>query len=237
MKVEKMLSVLMALFLFFSVSPNVAADEEIEILGEYNMSRDEIDFTVSDSCSGHVCFNQATACEDGGFAIYTNYTNLTDSSQKGRFERVYIDIYNAAGELQKEISFDYTYNLAIKLLEDSIEIYLNTTLISYNWQSDEFTAYRIPANSLQESGLYRTLHASKFKSGEWEYQCRQSFYGYSVLTRENGEETQTLLSYPGTGFQIGLTTIPTIPLILAMVCLVLFGSWIIKTKRKQGRKD
>lgn len=209
-----------------------AAKASISKSGPYDFSRERIGFEVSDTCSGHVCFAQVSVREDGWFATYTNFTKTDDPLKDSPFGRVYVDIFNEEGILQKEITFQYGNSIGIILLEETVEIYMDTMLLSYNWERDELEMYVIPSHSLSKSGLYLELHASKFQVGEWTYKCkRRSIEGYALLTRENGETTQTLLSYAGTGFQVGEWILPFVPTVSLIILATVFIPTIIK-KRK-----
>lgn len=206
----KKLVLLLVLVLLVSLPVQAAVRDEISLLHEYAFSREDVNFTVSDTCTGHSCFNQVSVREDGWFATYTQMEQEESQPTSGMFSQVYIDIFDAEAQLQKEISFEYSYNVAIELMANTVDIYLDGVLISYDWETDELTAWRIPADALTTSGLYLKLHQPQFQVGEWSYRCERTYYGYATLTRENRNITEILLAYPGNGVEFGHTSVTPI---------------------------
>lgn len=239
MKVNRILrlcAISIVWMLIISFSCQAAVRDDISILSEYSFSREEVEFTVSDTCSGHSCFDQVSLREDGWFATYTQMTGDGTQAQEGMFSRVYIDIFDSKGNIQKEIRFKYSGNVAIELLTKTVDIYLSHILLSYNWETDELEAWTIPEQSLTSSGLYFKLHADRFQQGEWIYRCHRTTHGYSELTRENGETKETLLSYSGNGVALkGEYLSPMVTGICVAALMFLAGFlWKIYKKKDKG---
>ncbi len=222
---------LLTLLILTLPSVEAAAYENIEVIAQYPAEQENIGFIVSNECSGHSCFNQVYIRSDGWFATYTNFSQDALSSGDSPYGKVYIDVYNADAQLQFEISVNTTENVGIILLDDTVEIYLYSSLLSYNWEKDKLNAYLIPAHALHDSGLYNELHKANFQIGEWTYHCKTGFPGYTRLTRENGSEKQVLLSY--TGFQVGGVSVsPMVIGVSAGVIAVLLSMLVKKYKKK-----
>jgi hypothetical protein len=214
-------------------SAQAAVKDEISILNEYSFSREAVGFTVSNTCSGHSSFNQVSVREDGWFATYTQMTGDGTEQLEGMFSRVYIDIFDSNGKLQKEITFAYSGNVAIELLSDTIDIYIKEVLLSYNWETDELLSWKIPENALTNSGLYLKMHKDHFQQGEWTYRCHRTTYGYAKLTRENDTRSEILLSYTGNGTRLGNQFVsPIVTGGIAAGLIVLFGFLRKRRKRK-----
>lgn len=164
----------------------------IEILGEYQLP-EELSIHFSDVCSGHSSFKQATAREDGWFAVCSLHTN-TDSREQ-IYSLHYVDIYDNNGDFVGELSFSTDLDNAVELTDDSLIIYFQTFIVSYNLQSGEILSYSIPHRATVENGLLFELESDNFASGEWTYRSTGGWVNYTKLTRANDFESQVLLDY------------------------------------------
>ena len=77
------------------------------------------------------------------------------------------------------------------------------------------------------------MHKDHFQQGEWTYRCHRTTYGYAKLTRENGTDTEILLSYTGNGTKLGNQFVsPIVTGGIAAGLIVLFGFLRKRRKRK-----
>ena len=199
----------------------------IEILGEYQIP-DDFEFQISDACSGHSSFKQATAREDGWFAVCSLHTK-TERGNEEIFNLHYIDIYDSNGKFVEEISFSTELDNAIELTDDTLFIYFQTFVVSYNLQSREVLSYSIPPRATIENGLLFMLEKDKFTSGEWTYYSTGGWVNYTKLTRSNTSETQVLLDYTSEYCLL-------FPMLFAIIVLnLLFASFLIYKSKVNKR--
>lgn len=155
-----------------------------------------IDFTTHSTCSGHACFWQASAYEDGSFAIYTH--NLADSDASEPISEIdYIDIYDANGEFVEEVSIVTSFDFAIEKLETSINFYSYTGIMTYDYITKELHYYDLP-DSVDVQPTILALREKTFICGDWEYSYTKSpVMGYKKLIRSNENGEETLIDFPG----------------------------------------
>jgi len=132
--------VLLILLVSVIAVPSRAADYTFS--SSYEISKESIRFSDTNTCSGHVYFEQYSVNLNQWFAVYYRYSE-TNGEDTSVFGRAYIDIYNAAGVLEKEISFDTDQEIAIELLEDVVLIYFHTHVIAYTWKDNAICGYKI----------------------------------------------------------------------------------------------
>ena len=183
------------------------AVEDIEFSYRYEIEKESIDFSDLDVCSEHLFFEQFAVNQKQWFAVYYRYSK-TDSASGGTFERAYIDIYDDQGVLRKEISFNTTQDLAIELTENAVLIYLQTHVIEYTWEGNAICGYQIADYDSVRQDIFNELRKTTRSVGEWTYTSKKELQGYTKLTRENGEVTQTILELPGSRFNVWNTVLP-----------------------------
>lgn len=155
-----------------------------------------MDFSTRSACSGHACFLQASAYEDGSFLIYTR--NLADSGASETISKTaYIDIYNANGEFVEEVSIATPFDLAVEKLETAINIYFYNGIMTYDYITKELHYYDLP-DSVDVQYTILALREKTFTCGDWEYSYAKSpVMGYSKLIRSNENGEETLIDLPG----------------------------------------
>lgn len=203
----------------------IPVNGEIQISPKYNL-------VIQDDCSEHTHFQQATASENGWFAVHY-VSAINKQSEDELLGRMYVDIFDDSGVLYKEISLETSSNRAIKLTEKSLLIILYDELLVYDLKTDEMHAYRISAGYGNESGLFSELNSRTFRSGAWTYQCKNSLQGYTELTRTDGKTQQTLLDLPGSGLTIWNSAVPALTIGL-LGCLL---GHRLRKKKKNTRAD
>lgn len=171
--------------------------ERIQKLEEISLPSD-LDFVVSKECSGHVYFMQATATENGWFAIYSRHVEEKGYSQDS-FNKIYIDIYDAEGLFFQEISFSSPFDLAVELDGQILNMYFYESVLEYDIATQKLQYYLIPEQAAINNGLYASLRQDEFICGEWHYRCLKSFDGFTQLIRVRDGQEQVLINLPGTG--------------------------------------
>lgn len=174
---------------------NITVTDEIDI-------PEDLEFSVSKVCSRYDYFMQATAREDGCFAIYARHVDM-DQHNGTDFEKVYIDLYDADGKFVEELSFTTPFDLAVELTEETVNIYFYKSVLVYNLETQQLRNYSIPDGSATDNGLYERLRENEFISGEWLYSCKKTQGNFTELSRSNGNQYQILLQTNGTGFGFG----------------------------------
>ena len=206
-------------------SANAASLDELPITGIYE-SLQGFDFQVRDTCSGHPFFMQVSARDDGWFAVYYRYADNPSASAEDP-STAYIDVFNAEGVFQYELSFRTERDLAMELTETGVNLYFYNYVIIYDCATGGIKGYRFPDGYAMENGIYTKLRQSKFKAGEWNYHCVKAMHGYTKLIRENADEKQELLSLPGSGVTLWNTVVPAIVLGISII--------FIKNKRRESK--
>ena len=198
-EMKKIFLVVFAIAIVFNVRTIDAYALEsgvIAVLDELDLPKD-LDFSVNDTCSGHLYYVQASAREDGSFAICTHYyenNNPTDDT----FYRQYIDIYNADGTFWGELSFRLSTGYSMELTDETINLYMLSSVLVYDFETGDVRHYSIPYSSLYDSGLYNELREKEFVCGDWKYYCVKSWGNYTKLVRDNDMEEQVLIDMKGT---------------------------------------
>ncbi|MBE6751918.1 MAG: hypothetical protein E7556_05255 [Ruminococcaceae bacterium] len=147
-------------------------------------------FSVQDNCSRHSIFQQVAACENGSFAIYT-YGTMTDGVLS-ETNKKFIDIYDSNADFFKEITFETSSDVVIELTESTVNIYLYSEIICYDYKKQETKYFSTADYEAYNSGFVDSLRKNEFSKGDWEYNCKKSFLGYTKLSRTNGLDTQIL---------------------------------------------
>lgn len=173
------------------------------------------DFHVvdSDQCSGHENFLQVSAREDGAFAILTCNTNWNETPELV-FKRYYVDIYDPSGNFIQELAFTCGFDTAIEYTEKELIIYFYYNVLTYDLEAKTFQYYALSDGDFSSGRLFSSLRASTFECGDWKYQCKKAFFGYTALTRTNGSQKQILVSYTGTPITVTNTIIRPVIVIL-----------------------
>jgi len=228
--VKKTIFLFGVILLFISLTPfSVSALEVggIPVIEEIELPQD-LNLSVKNTCSEHSYFMQATADETGQFAVYSLYINPED--RENNYERVYIDIYNADGLLLQELSFKTPFSLAIELMGDELNIYFYKSVLVYNIDTQEMQHYSIADGVAVNGGKFKNLRSKEFVKGNWEYSCKNSFHGYTKLTRSNGNQTQVLVEMPGEESIFLPAFLSSV--VIVIICLAT-RNWIKKTKNKE----
>lgn len=200
---------------------NITVIDEIDI-------PENLEFSVSKVCSRYDYFMQATAREDGCFAIYARHVDM-DQRNGTDFEKVYIDLYDADGKFVEELSFTTPFDLAVELTQETVNIYFYKSVLVYNLETQELRNYSIPDGSATNIGLYERLRENEFVSGEWLYSCKKTYGNFTELSRSNGNQYQILLQTSGTEFSFGKAFFGG--LVIA-VTGAMFVKWLKKHREK-----
>lgn len=228
---KRIISVVFLMLLPFYVIVFTASASEptrIPVLEEIALPSD-LCFSVNDSCSRHQYFLQASAREDGWFAVYCRHIDSNRYSSD-TFNKVYIDIYDADGRFYQELEFVSPLDLAIEIREQSINIYFYSSLLVYEFNTEELHHYTIKEGIATNEGLYSNLRKDVFVCGDWEYRCVKSHSGYSKLIRSNDDQEQVLVSMPGLT-NIFLTTLVPGGIIAALASMIILRL-LLKKKGK-----
>lgn len=199
---------------------------------------EKMELRFYDSCSGHDYFYHVAVREDGWFAVlYRTAINKVNDDEY--LSRIYVDIFNAQGEFQKEISFKSEYNIALEL-GDTLRIYDADFVISYDWISGSLEIERTPRDYARSSGIYEDFIQKKFDLGGWSYRCERTLMGYCTIVRTNGEQKETLLSLSGNIPEMNVSLESRVALVGVSVLLLGFAGvcvCAIYLKRKNNRKQ
>ena len=220
-----LLPLILSFFLIF-FPPVAYADAilSVPILGEREIPEDFL-LSVSTVATGHRFFDQAVAQDNGTVAICSRFTE----SKQDAFSRVYVDVYAPDGSFWKEISFTTQFGVTTALKDDFLNLFFYDYVVLIDLRTEEVTCYDIEPNSFQES----SLRQRQFRSGEWEYRCKKSIWGYKELIRSNGKCEQVIVSYPGMETTIAKTYFSAISVCLPTLLLILF---LKKCKKNKSSK-
>lgn len=212
----------------FSVSAGAVDEFKPLELGDEIPMPGNIAFEVHDSCWEHDTFGQYHAREDGWFVVVSNVANK-NGGDKLYFERAYVDIYNAEGVFQKELSLSNSDpNLTARLTETAVEIYLTSCYLSYDLATGEVTCHYTPNGYIKDSGLYTQLQKSKKQIGEWTYTSKGLPSMYRSLVREKDGIAETVVKLKGSSIQF-----PNIlPYILSSAVVILVIDFVRRKLRK-----
>lgn len=205
--------------------------ESIAINAAEDTIWEDFSFSVSDTCINHDCFYQISAESDGSFIVVTRYTNIKEI-QEMVYRLCYIDVYSASGQFVQELSFYTEQDFAAELQQSKIHLYFYDRVITYDLRSETLDAVFTEPGLFNENGTFAKLRQASFQSGKWQYHCKKGFHGYTKLTRTDGINRETLISYSGTGFTIWNTLVPATVLGLG---LFLFAHQ--QRKRRLGSKE
>lgn len=196
-----------------------------------NLFLEEIDlpqglnFTTSESCSGHAYFMQAAANDNGQFVIYSRHVNPNDPSAVD-FEKVYIDVYNSDGSFFQEISFMTPLDLAVEYKTHVINIYFYSSALVYELTTQELHHYAIADGEATNGDIYKQLRNKNFSAGSWEYSYKKGFNGYVKLLRSNGEQEHLLVEMPGTSKY-------SLKVVVPGIIVGLIGATLVMTRSKR----
>lgn len=186
---------------------------------------DDLDFSVNDTCSGHLTFQEADAREDGMFIVVAHHY-VSGEHTEDTFIKKYIDIYSSDGTFLQELTFRTEFAFSTALTEDEIVLYFYDYALVYDLQTQELKAYSTPKGDSQKN-----LFQKSFTRGTWTYQCEGSAGNYWRFVRSNGTEEQVLVELSGNVYSSGLT----LPLAIAMavVALCLWVQFGLRKRRKK----
>ena len=197
---KRLLRIFMVLIAFLIISQcSVWASATNEHMGssleEIELPR-ELNYTVSNSCSGHLFFMQAAANEVGYFAIMSLHQNPDDLSDVD-FQKFYIDIYQPDGTFLQELSFTTTQAVTLTLEENVVKLYFYSSAMEYDLVTQELHYYAVPEDVIVNGGIPKPSSGRKFIAGEWKYTCKKGYLGYVQLSRTDGTQKQILIEMPG----------------------------------------
>lgn len=200
--------------------------DAIPILEEIDLPQ-ELNFSVSNTCSGHAYFMQAAANENGGFAVYSRHVDPSDFSQVD-FKKVYIDIYHSDGTLLQELSFTTALAFAFAYEENAVNIYFHDSVLIFDLIAQELRHYAIPEGAAVNGGMYKQLRSKEFSAGNWIYSYKKGFNGYVKLLRSDGKQMQLLVEMPGSGELLRKVILPGG---IAGIIWMMIAVWQLKKKR------
>ena len=219
---------LLLILIILMAVPCMAVDYEFSY--SYEIPKENIGFSDTDDCTGHVYFEQFSVNQNQWVAVYYRYSEANEEDA-GAFSRVYIDVYNAEGSLEKEISFDTSQEIAIELTENAVLIYFHTHVMAYTWEDNAICGYQITDYDSVRQDIFNELRKTTRSVGEWTYTSKKELQGYTKLTRENGEITQTILELPGSRFNVWNTVLP------GVLCgIVMLAAVIVKRARSSAKQ-
>lgn len=232
MRIRKLAIILSVIMLFLSFIPVAYATSAAFGIGfeEIELPKD-LNFTVNDTCTGHAYFMQATANEEGAFAILSLHVNPNDYRDYD-FGKLYIDLYRPDGTFYQELSLETSFGFVIELETDRLNLYFYDWLMVYDLETQELTNYEIPRGDPLFGGMNQ-LRQRKFTVGDWEYTCKKDMRGYVELNRTDGIQTQTLVKMRGSGEFLVEVILPS-SIIGAVISIV---AWRIFRKRKTNYKQ
>lgn len=179
--------------MLLSVSAHAQVFHDVPLVGDYPIS-EVFAFGVTSTCSGHTSIHQATAREDGWFAVCSLCSDASEQ-ESDLFSLHYVDIYDQNGDFQMELTYRTGLDNAIELTDSSLDIYFQTAIISYDFKTGSLTGYQIPPRATVENGLLLKLQKNRFTVGEWTYSLSGGWMEHFRLSRTNGETTQVLIAY------------------------------------------
>lgn len=228
-RVQEILTFVILLFMVFSISAlQTSAETDYEknitdTVGEFIVTEeipinDDLNFEVSNTCSGHTQFEQISARDDGAFVVYSLFIPYEkNANREDIYVKKYIDIYNSDGEFVKELSFFSRSNYSVEYTYESLNLYNTYSSMVYNTETDELKVYLMKK---EDTGAYKTSNMissicnknkrRRFNCGTWEYICSKNLRGQRVkISRINMEtnEKQTLVKMTGTNPQFVYTGI------------------------------
>ena len=185
---------LLSVVSFYAFGVSVSKNIGVEILEETYLPH-ELNFKIQSECTGHSFFNQATVQEDGAFAVHT--FGVVDDKSWTNFEYNFIDIYDSSGNFLKEMTFESKENVAIELVDSTLNIYFYSSVVCYDLKTEDLHYYIVSDGAALDNGVIERLRAEKFKVGKWTYYYKECFEGYTKLLRTDGEIVETILERPG----------------------------------------
>lgn len=195
----------------------------------------DLKFTVSDTCSGHACFEQAVANESGDFAVDCLHV---DSQTPGNsdFSQHYVDIYHADGSFWAELSFHTSLGPKMFMDDHVLYIYFGISALVYDLQTQELKHYAISTEVADDMDLLGTRQSASFTVGKWTYHCQEGHMFFDKLTRTDGTAEQVLVQMEGTNTLL-MKGLPGILIGVAAVIvpgLVVLGVLLTRKKRKSA---
>lgn len=222
--IRKVVSSTIAIYiLILSTIINVNANyaEEVAFIEQIAIP-DDMNFTVSENCTNHLYFMQATANESGNFAVYSRATDSSKTA-KNDFKRVFIDIYNVDGTFFQELSFTTPLDLAIEFTGQTLNIYFYSWVLVYDINIQNLVCYSIEDGVAVNNGKFTVLRQKNFESGEWQYTCVKGLNGYIRLERSNKYQNHILVEMTGTLNRNVAVWIPGF--VTALIIIIFFSSY------------
>ncbi len=236
-KINNVIGYKISVFLLFAISMllsnliSVSALEfgGISVLKEIDVPKN-LNFTVRDTCAKYDHFMQATAREDGCFAVYARQVDTGDRYIVD-FEKVYIDIYNSEGDFYQELCFTTSQDLAVELTQETVNIYFYNSILVYNLETQKIHNYAIPDGEAVDGEVYKNLRKEEFISGDWNYSCKKSFGEYTQLIRQNEDNIQIPVQLEGTENNFAKAFFPSLGIAFLGF---LFRKWLKRVNQRTG---
>lgn len=190
-------TLIVCLLLVISSTPYVFAVNESDSVSICNQQiLEDHELVVQDKCSGHSFFFHVKVRDDGWFVVFYRSANQNKAEDE-YLSRVYIDLFNADGEFQKELSFVSYDDVVLDFTDSTIDIYFWDYMLSYELSTDTFRKCSIPDNYAKESGLYSEFIQKTIEADGWKYECGRNVLGYTSIRKTKGNVEKELLSLSG----------------------------------------
>lgn len=225
--------ILLTILIALMAVPCIAVEHDFSY--SYVIEKESIGFSDSSVCSGHVYFDQFSVNQNQWVAVCYRFSE-TDDKTGGSFSRAYIDLYDAAGNFYKEISFDTSQEIAIELTENAVLVFFHTHVMAYTWEDNAICGYQMADYDSVRSDIFSGLRKAELTVGEWTYRAKKSFHGYTKLVRENSGVTQTLVDLPGTKFNIQNSVLPALLIGTAAVVVTVVYGYTAKKHKKNTKQ-
>jgi len=229
------LRVLAIFLLVLLCIPAYASERENRPDDEIYSIPDDFDLRIQQQCSGHSSFIHYLVREDGWFAVYYRTAENTDT-QESVFSRAYVDVFNAHGEFQIEISFISRDDLTLNFSSNVIEIYLSEFMLSVDLSTHEVTKIQISRHYAKENGLHSKFINKTQTADGWSYSCDGSSMNYTSLVREKDNTREVILFLSGSIYGTERIS-PPFAIVSAISCAILLISYLVwRAKRNQLKK-
>ena len=197
-------------------------------VGQLSDMSERLNITVSDTCSGHDYFYQIAATEQGSFIIVSRYTDIKEKMDLV-YKQCFVDVYSQEGMLLAEISFYTEQDFVAELVNNTVKLYFYDHIILYDYITCDLYSYTTAPGESVENGTFDWLKRTSFSLGDWQYNCKKGFHGYSQLTRTKDNVEQTI-SFDGNRFIWRNTLLPGIISGGTIFAILLFAKTKLKKK-------
>jgi len=176
----------------------------------------------------HMYFQQYFVSENDWFLL--NSRDMDRSTEEDA-SQVYIDIYDDNGVFQKTICYTSQSYDSAELNGSMVIIYLASTVIFVDLNTDIATAYEIETFAASEAGVEKALNKKVQSTANWEYRSKGNVYGEHTLIRNNETAEETLVDLPGIGISLFEHFVS-----LGFTAVMLFGFSYIKKKARMKKE-